>query len=216
MNWELSELDWISLCGNTRDIDEIYSRWYGYFRLIIGKYIPLETVTIRAKDKPWMDSKVRLSIRRRAACSEFTINAHLQARGNAIGLNVTLLPRSYDLPKKPFMKEPIRAWAILILTVKSGGQSLIGYVVWKIPHLSQPLLITKCLYLIPRKKRASLTTTLCPRLNLQAPTPFLMISRPIRHNDLYPVLSPQKSKCFNWWRALISLKHVVMMELATG
>lgn len=89
MNWELSELDWISLCGNTRDIDEIYSRWYGYFRLIIGKYIPLETVTIRAKDKPWMDSKVRLSFRRRAACSEFTINAHLQPRGNAIGLNVT-------------------------------------------------------------------------------------------------------------------------------
>ena len=56
---ELSELDWISLC------DEIYSRWYGYFRLIVEKYIPLKTVTIRAKGKPWMDSKVRLSIKRR-------------------------------------------------------------------------------------------------------------------------------------------------------
>ena len=62
---ELSELDWISLCENIKDIDEIYSRWYGYFRLIVEKYIPLKTVTIRAKDKPWPDSKVHLSIKRR-------------------------------------------------------------------------------------------------------------------------------------------------------
>ena len=65
VNGELSELDWISLCENIKDIDEIYSRWYGYFRLIVEKYIPLKTVTIRAKDKPWMDSKVRPSIKRR-------------------------------------------------------------------------------------------------------------------------------------------------------
>ena len=29
------------------------------------KYIPLKTVTIRPNDKPWMDSKVRLAIRKR-------------------------------------------------------------------------------------------------------------------------------------------------------
>ena len=65
VNGELLELDWISLCENIKDIDEIYSRWYGYFRLIVEKYIPLKTVTIRAKDKPWTDSKVHLSIKRR-------------------------------------------------------------------------------------------------------------------------------------------------------
>ena len=65
VNGELSELDWISLC------DEIYSRWYGYFRLIVEKYIPLKTVTIRAKGKPWMDSKVRLSIKRRDRLLQF-------------------------------------------------------------------------------------------------------------------------------------------------
>ena len=65
LNWELSQLDWISLCENISDIDETYSSWYSHFRSIIEKYIPLKTVTIRPNDKPWMDSKVRLAIRRR-------------------------------------------------------------------------------------------------------------------------------------------------------
>ena len=65
LNWELSQFDWFSLCENTNDIDETYSYWYSYFRSVIEKYIPLKTVTIRPNDKPWMDSKVRLAIRRR-------------------------------------------------------------------------------------------------------------------------------------------------------
>ena len=52
-------------CENTNDIDETYLCWYSYFRSVIEKYIPLKTVTIRPNDKPWMDSKVRLAIRRR-------------------------------------------------------------------------------------------------------------------------------------------------------
>ena len=44
------ELDWISLYENVKDIDEIQSRWHGYFCLIIEKYIPLKTVTLLAKD----------------------------------------------------------------------------------------------------------------------------------------------------------------------
>ena len=48
---ELSQLDWFSLCENTNDIAEIYSCWYGHFRSIIEKYIPLKTVTIRPNDK---------------------------------------------------------------------------------------------------------------------------------------------------------------------
>ena len=65
LNEELSQLDWFSLCENSNDIDEIYSCWYGHFRSIIEKYIPLKTVTIRPNDKSGMDSKVRLAIRRR-------------------------------------------------------------------------------------------------------------------------------------------------------
>ena len=65
LHGELSQLDWFSLCENTNDIDEIYSSWYSHFRSVIEKYIPLKTVTIRPNDKPWMDSKVRLAIKRR-------------------------------------------------------------------------------------------------------------------------------------------------------
>ena len=47
LNEELLQLDWFSLCENSNDIDEIYSCWYGHFRSIIEKHIPLKTVTIR-------------------------------------------------------------------------------------------------------------------------------------------------------------------------
>ena len=65
LNLELSQLDWFSLCDDTNDIDAFYSCWFTHFRSVIEKYIPLKTVTIRPNDKPWMDSKVRLAIRRR-------------------------------------------------------------------------------------------------------------------------------------------------------
>ena len=54
LNWELSQLDWFSLCVNINDIDEIYSSWYSDFRSVIEKYIPLKIqyVTIRFNDKP--------------------------------------------------------------------------------------------------------------------------------------------------------------------
>ena len=60
LNWELLQLDWISLCESTSDIDVTYLSWYSYFRSI-----PLKTVTMRPKDKAWMDSKVRFAISRR-------------------------------------------------------------------------------------------------------------------------------------------------------
>ena len=52
MDGELSELDWISFYENTREIEETYSRWYGYFFFIIERVIPLKTVKICARDKP--------------------------------------------------------------------------------------------------------------------------------------------------------------------
>ena len=64
LNRELPQLDWFSLCDDTNDIDAFYSCWFSHFRSVIEKYIPLKTVTIRPNDKPWMDNKVRLAIRR--------------------------------------------------------------------------------------------------------------------------------------------------------
>ena len=65
MRNSVSHLDWFSLRENSNDIDDIYSCWYGHFCSIIEKYIPLKPVAIRPNDKPWMDSKVRLAIRKR-------------------------------------------------------------------------------------------------------------------------------------------------------
>ena len=42
----------------------IYDKWYRCFRKIIEKYIPFKTITIRPHDKPWMNSQVRLAIRK--------------------------------------------------------------------------------------------------------------------------------------------------------
>ena len=86
-NWELSQLDLISLCENTNDIDEIYSSWYSHFRSIIEKYIPLKTVTIRPNE--WI-AKCALQFGGGTDCFEFIANVHLQSRGNATGLNATL------------------------------------------------------------------------------------------------------------------------------
>ena len=47
------------------DIDVIYDKWYRRFRQIIEKFIPFKRVTIRPNDKPWMNSQVRLAIRKR-------------------------------------------------------------------------------------------------------------------------------------------------------
>ena len=89
LNDELSQLDWFSLCENSIDIDEIYSCWYGHYRSIIEKYIPLKTVTIRPNDKPWMDSKVRLAIRKRDRLLRIHNIRPSPVLGKATGFNVT-------------------------------------------------------------------------------------------------------------------------------
>ena len=58
-----------------------------------------------------------------------------------------------------------------------------------------------------------LMSILCCSLNLQLPMPFLLLSSPNKHSCFYSVLLLQKSRCLNWWRALISLRHVTMMRL---
>ena len=102
-------------------------------------------------------------------------------------------------------------WVIQISTIRTGGQSLKGYVVEKILHLFHPLFKTKCQFTIPRKKRAFLTSVLCCRLNFQSVSmPFLLLSSAMKQCDFYPVLVLQKSR---WWRALLSLRHVTMIGL---
>ena len=112
---------------NTHDIDEIYSCWYSHFRSLIEKYIPLEMVTIRPNDKPWMDSKVRLAMRRR----ERVLRIHnfrpspVTWESYRVQRNI-VKPPSDDLLKNHSMKVLIRISVIQIYTVRSGGQSLIG------------------------------------------------------------------------------------------
>ncbi|CAB4038243.1 Hypothetical predicted protein [Paramuricea clavata] len=47
------------------DINEIYNKWFDGFYSVLDQYFPQQVVTIRPNDKPWMNSKVRLAIRKR-------------------------------------------------------------------------------------------------------------------------------------------------------
>ena len=65
LNRELDQVDWSLFLVNESDIDVVYEKWYRTFRCIVEKYIPFKTVTIRPNDKPWMNGRIRLSIRKR-------------------------------------------------------------------------------------------------------------------------------------------------------
>ena len=43
----------------------MYKNWFDCFRGIVESYIPRKTVTIRPRDKPWMNTTVRRAIRKR-------------------------------------------------------------------------------------------------------------------------------------------------------
>ena len=62
------------------------------------------------------------------------------------------------------------------------------------------------------EKRAFLTSILCYRVNSQLQMIFLLLCSPIRHSIFLCGLL-QKSKCLNWWRVLISLRHMTIMGL---
>ena len=47
------------------DINIVYKNWFDCFRGIVELYIPHKTVTIRPRDKPWMNTTVRRAIRKR-------------------------------------------------------------------------------------------------------------------------------------------------------
>ena len=47
------------------DINIAYKNWFDCFRGIVESHIPHKTVTIRPRDKPWMNKTVRRAIRKR-------------------------------------------------------------------------------------------------------------------------------------------------------
>ena len=63
---ELAHFDWdAEVFRNLYDINAIYSCWFKHFHDIVKTKIPSRIVMIRPCDKPWMDSSVRLAMRKR-------------------------------------------------------------------------------------------------------------------------------------------------------
>ncbi len=55
----------------TDNIDDLYCKWYEKFREALEISIPNRTVTIRPRDKPWMNSDIRKAIRKRNRLLKF-------------------------------------------------------------------------------------------------------------------------------------------------
>ena len=63
---ELAHFDWdAEVFSNLYDINAIYCCWFKHFHDIVKTKIPSRIVMIRPRDKPWMDSSVRLAMRKR-------------------------------------------------------------------------------------------------------------------------------------------------------
>ena len=121
-----------------------------------------------------------------AGCSEFIIHVRLQVRTwESYRVQRIIVTSVIRFAKKIILWESTRIWVTLISTITRGGQSLIGYAIEKIPHLSHSWFKTKCPFLIPREKKAFLTSILCYRVNSQLPMPFLLLSNPIRHRFFF-------------------------------
>ena len=144
LNWELSQLDWFSLCENANDIDETYSCWYSYFRSVVEKYIPVKRVTICPNDKPGMDSKVRLAIRRRDRLLRIHNLRPSLVTWESCRAQRNIVTSLIRFAKKSFYERAYKELSNQISTVRSGGQSLIGYVAEKILHLFHPLWTSSC------------------------------------------------------------------------
>ncbi len=75
--WDFSKIDYTILhtnllninfeeiCMITDNIDDLYCKWYEKFCEALEISIPNRTVTIRPRDKPWINSDIRKAIRKR-------------------------------------------------------------------------------------------------------------------------------------------------------
>jgi hypothetical protein len=87
LNISVLGIDWYSLFDSEFDIDNVYNTWVAQFHTIIEKYISRKTVTIRPRDKPWMNGIVRRAIRRRNVCFVFIIKNEPNFLGKIIVVN---------------------------------------------------------------------------------------------------------------------------------
>ena len=63
---ELANFHWDKeVFSNSYDIDDIYSCWFKHSHDIVKTKIPSRIFSIRPRDKSWMDSSVRLAMRKR-------------------------------------------------------------------------------------------------------------------------------------------------------
>ena len=81
--WDYSKIDvnalrevlentaWDEVFYNVDDVDELYNRWFQRFHHILESFVPKRTVIIRPRDKPWMNSKIRIAIRKRNRLLKF-------------------------------------------------------------------------------------------------------------------------------------------------
>lgn len=57
--------EWNDVFSDDYDFDGLYDKWHKRFRQILETIVPHRSVTIRPCDKPWMNSEVRRTIRKR-------------------------------------------------------------------------------------------------------------------------------------------------------
>ena len=63
LNTALNVVNWDSAFnGHNETIDCIYDKWINLFNSIVDVYIPIKHVTIRSKDKPWMNGSIRIEL----------------------------------------------------------------------------------------------------------------------------------------------------------
>ena len=64
LNAALIDADWASVfLPSTVSIDSVYDNWLDLFNFVLNKYILCREVTIRPRDKPWMNGSIRRGIR---------------------------------------------------------------------------------------------------------------------------------------------------------
>ena len=62
---DLSNIDWDKKFFYLSDVNKAYENWFAIFRKVIHANIPNRIVTIRPRDKPWMNGAIRKAIRKR-------------------------------------------------------------------------------------------------------------------------------------------------------
>lgn len=65
LNSELSNINWDVEVFNSLDLDEIYSKFTKILNSTVDKHVPKKVVTIRPRDKVFMNSTIRILMRKR-------------------------------------------------------------------------------------------------------------------------------------------------------